>query len=453
MRSRNWFDLQWATPAISLNYTINEHSRWNTKLFATLGNRNSVGFTAAITTPDSIRPSTLGYNHRILNADTYRNYAIESRLLLDYSWGKQTHALSTGIRMYTGNTHRYSNGKGTIGKDYDMTLIGKYPNNIVFTSNNAALFAENMFRLRSKWLIVPGIRLEWLKGSASGQNGFNTDGSPILLQNISKSRTFLLAGVGTEYHVNEQREWYGNITQAYRPIQFANLQAAPTTDQVDPNLKDAKGYNIDLGYRGKVKNWMRFDASVFYLNYRNRIGTIIPVGENYRLITNVGNSHSMGFEGFAEISPISARSINSAVDLRIFINYSYTQARYSNNHQDAATKGKKVENAPAHIARAGWHVSYRSVLFTTQWSYVDKTFSDANNTLQPSSNGQTGLIPAYTIVDCSTQINCSSSIVLKAGLNNVFNVHYFTRRAGGYPGPGLLPGDGRNYFVTLSATL
>ncbi len=83
----------------------------------------------------------------------------------------------------------------------------------------------------------------------------------------------------------------------------------------------------------------------------------------------------------------------------------------------------------------------------------DKTFSDANNTVQPSIHGQTGLIPAYTIVDCSMQINCSSSIVLKAGLNNVFNVHYFTRRAGGYPGPGLLPGDGRNYFVTLSATL
>jgi Fe(3+) dicitrate transport protein len=38
---------------------------------------------------------------------------------------------------------------------------------------------------------------------------------------------------------------------------------------------------------------------------------------------------------------------------------------------------------------------------------------------------------------------------LKSGVNNVFNKTYFTRRAGGYPGPGLLPGDGRTFFVSL----
>jgi Fe(3+) dicitrate transport protein len=26
---------------------------------------------------------------------------------------------------------------------------------------------------------------------------------------------------------------------------------------------------------------------------------------------------------------------------------------------------------------------------------------------------------------------------------------YFTRRATGYPGPGILPSDGRSYFMTL----
>jgi Fe(3+) dicitrate transport protein len=45
----------------------------------------------------------------------------------------------------------------------------------------------------------------------------------------------------------------------------------------------------------------------------------------------------------------------------------------------------------------------------------------------------------------------SKYLNLKAGINNVLDERYFTRRAGGYPGPGLLPADGRTYFVSLGA--
>ena len=39
------------------------------------------------------------------------------------------------------------------------------------------------------------------------------------------------------------------------------------------------------------------------------------------------------------------------------------------------------------------------------------------------------------------------------GVNNVFDARYFTRRAGGYPGPGILPADGRTWFAGLGLTL
>jgi Fe(3+) dicitrate transport protein len=35
------------------------------------------------------------------------------------------------------------------------------------------------------------------------------------------------------------------------------------------------------------------------------------------------------------------------------------------------------------------------------------------------------------------------------GVNNLFNESYFTRRAGGYPGPGLLPANGRTFYFTF----
>ncbi len=451
-RSRNWFDITWTTPALIANFQINENTRWNTKLFGTIGDRNSVGFLQSITTKDSINPATLSYNNRVVNLDQYRNYGLESRIITDYRLGKMKNTLSAGIRLYTGTTTRQADGKGTTGTGYDVTITGNYPRDIIFKSRNTAAFAENIFRISDKFLIIPGIRYEWLEGSSSGRNGYTSGGTEIILQNITRDRSFILAGVGTECHVTRSTEVYANFSQAYRPIQFANLQAPPTTDVVDADLKDAKGYNIDLGYRGKVKDFLQFDISGFYLQYDNRVGTITVSGTpSYRLITNVGSSTSKGFEGYVEFNPFRAFGKNKDADLIIFGSYGYTDAKYSGNHKDASTKGKKVENAPTNIFRSGITGGYKGFLLTVQISNVGETFSDANNTVTPSANGNNGLIPSYTVTDLTATYKFSKGLNLKAGANNLFNERYFTRRAGGYPGPGALPADGRTFFISVGA--
>ena len=451
-RNRNWIDITWTTPAIILNYKINQQTIWNTKLYTTIGDRNSVGYLQAINIKDSINPATLQYNNRLVNLDKYRNYGVESRLITDYTLGKLKNTIAAGIRLYTGTTKRLADGKGSTAANYDISIDGIFPRDISFVSNNVAGFIENIFRVSNKLYLIPGLRYEWLQGAASGRNGIS-NGNPILLQNITRSRTFLLAGVGSELHISKSTEIYANISQAYRPIQFANLQAPPTTDVVDPNLKDAKGYNADFGYRGKIKSYAQFDLSLFYLQYNNRIGTITPIGKNYRLITNVGASQSKGFEGYAEFNPIRAFTKMEKTDCIIFASYSYTDARYSSNHIDANTKGKQVENAPTEILRAGISISWNAIQMTAQMSEVGATFSDANNTIYPSANGNIGLIPSYSVTDFTTAYKISKYWNIKAGINNLFNAIYFTRRAGGYPGPGALPADGRNFFITVGAKL
>lgn len=450
-RSRNWFDIKWTTPAIIANYQINASTRWNTKIFATIGDRSSVGFLQSITTADSINAATLQYNNRVVNVDQYRNYGFESRIITDYVLGKMKNTIAGGIRLYTGTTYRRADGKGTTGNEYTVSVSGNYPRDISFGSKNAAAFVENIFRVGKNLLIIPGVRYEWLEGSASGRNGYSTTGDEILLQPVTRSRSFLLAGIGSEYHITKATEIYANYSQAYRPIQFANLQAPPSTDVVDPDLKDAKGYNIDLGYRGKIGSYLQFDLSTYYLQYNNRIGTITPAGANYRLITNVGASTSKGVETYAEFNILRAFVKNPKADLSVFATYSYNDARYSGSHKDANTKGKKVENAPANIFRGGVSAAYSGIQLTVQVSYVDKTYSDANNTVAVSANAQNGLIPSYTLTDVTASWKFAKNFQCKAGINNLFNEHYFTRRAGGYPGPGALPGDGRTMFLSVGA--
>jgi Fe(3+) dicitrate transport protein len=452
-RSRNWFDITWTTPALILNYTLSANTKWNTKVFGTIGDRNSVGFLQPITTKDSINKATNDYNNRQLQIDKYRNYGMESRFITNYNLAGIKNTISTGIRLYTGTTTRLSNGVGTTGADYDMTLVGKYSGDIAFTTFNAAAFAENIIHVGKKLLLIPGVRYEWLKGTANGRNGFTSTGADIILQDVERSRGFLLAAFGAEYHVTKTTEVYASYAQAFRPIQFANLQAAPTTDVIDTDLKDAKGYNVDLGYRGKWSNFLQFDVSAFYLQYNNRIGTVTVTGTpNYRFVTNVGSSTSKGVESFVEWNITnSLNRLSNKYHASIFTSYAYNDAKYNAEHKDANTKGKKLENAPANIVRTGLSLGYNKFLLTTQLSHVGKAFSDANNTALPSANGNTGVIPAYSVVDITAAYKLNDNINVKAGLNNLANTKYFTRRSGGYPGPGALPADGRTFFVTFAA--
>jgi len=456
LRSRNWFDIKWTTPALIANYQLNESTRWNTKLFGTIGDRNSVGFLQSITVKDSINPATLQFNRRNVQIDEYRNYGLESRIITDYNIAGMKNTVSAGIRLYTGTTHRrIANNMGTTGSNYDMTINGQYPVNINFDSRNAAAFVENIFRISEKFLIIPGIRYEWLEGSASGQNGLS-GGNPVILQNITRSRSFLLAGAGAEYHITKHTELYANYTQAYRPIQFANLQAPPSTNIVDPNLEDSKGYNIDLGYRGKVNDFLQFDVSGFYLQYNNRIGNVLlPGTPAVTLVTNVGNSTGKGLETYVEFNPVRAFTDNKNTDIIIFSSYSYLDAKYTKDNEKANNKieGNKVENAPSNIFRGGISAGYKSFLLTGQVSLVGETYSDATNTQNPIANGQEGLIPSYNVVDLTATYKFSKGLNIKAGINNLSDKRYFTRRAGGYPGPGVLPAEGRTFFLSVGAKL
>lgn len=201
-----------------------------------------------------------------------------------------------------------------------------------------------------------------------------------------------------------------------------------------------------------MQNFLQFDVSGYYLQYNNRVGNVTPSGASYILVTNVGNSNSKGFEGYAEFNPVRAFVKNyTQADLILFGSYSYTDAKYSSDHKDAHTQGKRVENAPKNIFRGGASAGYKGFLLTGQVSHVGETYSDANNTVTPTANGQNGLIPSYTVTDITATYKFSKGFNIKAGLNNAFDERYFTRRAGGYPGPGVLPGDGRNFFVSVGA--
>lgn len=465
-RSRNWFNNDWTVGAVTVDFQPNANHIFNLKIFGMRGDRNSVGFTQAITISDTISTSTQQYNNRVVDIDKYRNAGAELRYLHHYKILSKASTLTASVRYFNGNTSRFRNGKGTTGADFDLHIADAvFPGDLFFRANNVAVSLENIFHVNKKLIIIPGARWETISTHATGRLNFNSNGTENKIDAI-KSRNFLLMGLAAEYHFGNT-ELYANVTQSFRPIQFADLAVSATTDVIDPNLKDGKGLSIDLGYRGKIKEFLFFDVNAFYLNYDNRIASITQLrtdGTSYNFRTNVGNSFSRGFEALADINFTKFfKASNKFGKVSFFASYAYTDAQYgsfkvvtkpanSSVLVEGNLENNRVENAPQHILRSGLTYGFKGFSITTQLSYVSDVFADANNTVVANATATNGIIPSYTVVDIATSYKLQS-YTFKAGLNNVANNKYFTRRAGGYPGPGLMPTDARSFYITVGVRL
>ncbi|MFK7785055.1 MAG: TonB-dependent receptor, partial [Crocinitomicaceae bacterium] len=139
---------------------------------------------------------------------------------------------------------------------------------------------------------------------------------------------------------------------------------------------------------------------------------------------------------------------SSKHSLSVFVNAAYIDARYITSKEPNFV-GKKVEYVSPFILKSGIKYKYKGWNFQIQGSYNSKQFSDASNSVLPSGDAVIGEIPAYLVFDFSARYAFTKYVQLEAGVNNFTNQRYYTRRASGYPGPGILPSDGINAYLTL----
>jgi Fe(3+) dicitrate transport protein len=447
-RARNWIGTPWNVAALTIKYDISPKVSLIIKTFTSMSERNRVGNLSAINIIDSINPLTLAYNLRRVDRDFYQNIGTEARLSYKYKLFKQSHTLASGVRAYAGNTQRKQKGTGNSGSDFDITLTNnQYLTDLKFNTNNYAFFAENIFQITNKFKVIPGVRFENIYNKIEGTINSNT--SSIVPQ--TSYRNILLAGIGSEYLISTKTNIYANISQAYRPVTFSEFTPSNADEIIDPNLKDAKGLNADFGYRGMVKNFLNFDVGMFYLNYDNRVGTILQNGANFK--TNIGQSVSQGIESFIEINPFKIWNENPKWgSISLFTSNSFIDAKYVNSKETDPTKsynGKQVENAPRNINRMGLTYTYKTFTSTFLYSSSSEIYTDALNTELPNTTYQIGKIEGYKVMDLSCAYVFLKNCNIKSGVNNLADEAYATRRSNGYPGPGLLPGNGRTFYLSF----
>lgn len=458
IRARNWFQVHWNLAALKADYKISKQTTANLMVFGLLAGRDALGFLGQITRTD---PRL----ERKLLMDKYKNFGSEFRVLHKYKLLDGTSTLLVGSRYYRGFTNR-KQGLGNAGSSPDFEYL--HPNDLEhseydFPSENLAFFTENIFHLSKKFSVTPGLRFEYINTRAEGYYNeiyYDLAGNIIYKEQIqdnrSNERSFVLAGLGLSYKIKPNKEVYANISQNYRSINFNDMRIVNPNYRVDPNLQDENGFSADLGFRGTLGEFLSYDLTGFLLSYNNRIGQVLKTDtllyNTYRYRTNVSDSRNLGIEAYAEVSVLPMFGYKkSDHTFSIYSTLSIMDAVYLHSKEEAY-EGKKVEMVSPLIIRSGVKYGYKKLSTSLQFSYTHKHFTDATNA-EFSPDAVSGIVPSYYVFDFSADYVLKKWFSVSVGVNNLMNAMYFTRRAAGYPGPGILPSDGRSIYAMLQFTI
>jgi len=451
-RTRNYYNPDIHVPSLTFDWKAGQHTRIRLTSSAILGARNSVMFDKPANVADTIVTETLQYNNRQVDIDNYHTFMSEVRIMHDYKFFNQRNILTAGIQTINNDLHRRQQGVGTTGSDFDLSLVRDgWGRDLHFKTNNIAAFIENKWALTDRLSVNTAGRMEL---GESKLTGVITNYPGEELPNTIKHK-FPTFGVSAQYDFNKSNI-YGGWSQAYRPVILKDIVPGSIYEKSDKDLKDAYGYNAEVGYRGQ-SGFLHWDINAFYVLYQNRLGTIAQTDENNNLIiyrTNIGDSHTKGLELFLQGDWVTGQRSS----LSVFTSTSWMDARYKDavirsGNENISVDGNKVESVPELISRNGVTFRYSRWSIGALYSYTAESYADALNTVQPGANAATGIAPAYSLVDLNLGVRVSERLRLSFNVSNLLNESYFTKRPQFYPGPGIWPSDGRSFSGTVAIRL
>ena len=457
-RTRNWFHVDWLLLNTKLNHKININNHYTISIFGLKAQREALGFrTNRVDQIDAL-------SERDLIIGDFNNFGIETKFI-SKNHIYQIESISLIGGKYYQSLNNSSQGPGSSAADpnfnfqYEDYPYYIYQSNYTYPNQNIALFGENVFYLKENFSVTPGIRYEYISTQSRGSfRNINLDAAAnpiydtIIFQDQVKDRSFFLTGIGLSYKTAEH-EIFANISQNYRSVTFSDISIISPSYMVDPNITDETGNSFDIGIRGKFNNDISYDLSSFQMLYNNRIGFVQRELENgivKSVRSNIGEAKILGLESLVDFH-LSSSLFGNLYRLNYFINTSFIHSEYIHSEENGII-GNEVEFVPNINLKTGFTFQYNNFTSNFQFTHLSSQYTDATNAFESNLSGVIGIIPSYSIIDFSSKYQ-QSKFSLEFGINNLLNTNYFTRRAAGYPGPGIIPSPIRNYYLTFQINI
>jgi Fe(3+) dicitrate transport protein len=321
------------------------------------------------------------------------------------------------------------------------------------STDYGAIFAENVFRLPGEWHIVPSVRIEHENvdiDEAIHVRAPQPGGAPQLpLADRSVDHTVPLFGLGIGNDFGHANETYFSVTQGWRPVRYYDI-ASPfgnllPTAQNDPDPTHVVSF--EAGVHGTPVNGLFYDASVFWVNVKDRIEAQQAPGQptGDTIDVNTGNTRHRGFEGQIDYDFLAAQDPHTSQHLSVFANVSLLNARFT---KTILPTSRVPAFSPRYLARVG--VTYREdkklKLSLSATSVASQYWQDSNLPTAVNTVGTPNFIPAkvpqYTIADFSGDYWVLPNVRLLGGISNLTDRKYYDRVFSN----GIEPGLGRTYY-------
>lgn len=455
-RSRNWFGLDWLLFNLKIKHKLNDKSNLSLSFFGLDAERNSIGFRT--NRVDQIDP----YTERDLIKGNFNNHGIEIKFLNNYNFLNKKNVFVIGGRYYRSKSTS-KQGPGSDLEDADFNFyLNKFPNytnqsDYVYPNKNFAFFGENIIYISEKFSLTPGVRYENILTKSIGSfKQINLDAAGNVIynntnyENKESKRSFILLGLGLSLKTLKSLEIYSNISQNYRSVTFADISIVNPAFAINPEISDERGFTLDLGLRGDIKDLISLDFTLFNLLYKDRIGFTQKEFKDGSVKSergNIGDAIIYGIESNIDFDINNLLIKNDNMSLNYFINTALIDSEYTRSDENGVV-GKKVEFVPNINLKTGIKYGFENFIFNVQYSYISNQYTDSSNAEEGNISGIIGKIPAYSLFDFSFSY-LYKNLRLETGINNMANTLYFTRRATGYPGPGIIPSPPRNTYLTL----
>ena len=459
IRERNWMTVNWLLYNIQVNYSFSENTNLSFSSYLLDAHRYAVGFrTNKVNMIDQIE-------ERDLIKSDFNNLGFETKLLHTYRIFDLDMVSLLGAKFYSGKT-LIAQGPGSNGRgphfDFELDIYPTYVNQSEYENPNVnyAFFNENIIYLNKKMSLVPGFRIEYINTSSDGYYytrstdlaGNILEGSESFNETSQVNpRSFVLFALGYSFKIADWTELYANCAQNYRSVTFSDINIKNPSFIINPNIEDESGYTFDIGFRGSYKGIVFYDLSYFNLFYNDRIGFIQKTMDDFSIKNekgNVGDANILGQEILLNFNLDKLLKLSSLYDLNYFINVSALDSEYIDSDVNGI-QGKQVEFVPDFNLKTGLEIGYKNIAMNIQYNYMSQQFTDASNAVEPGNlGGIIGVIPKYDVLDISL-LCWLNNYKLEFGVNNLLDEYYFTNRAAGYPGPGIIPSPTRNFYVTF----